>query len=333
MTNNSNFKIDNFKQVIFLGEHECLNDLIKINKKFNLKSEIITSPVQSQILKKNKIKFKAFKVLDNKFEKYILRKYKIDETLFLSIRSRWIFKKKQIENFFKFNLINYHPTRLPYFAGGADFSWRIIQNDRIDFITFHLVNEKIDNGDIIHYEKSILPKNCKIPLDLQKYTSKKLIYSYEKLINKISKKQKFNFNSQNNHIGKYYPRIYSKLNSWIDWSMNSVKLERFMNAFDDPYDGAQTFIRKTKVKIKKITLHSGETPNHPFMSGLVTRHDGNWLVVSSADENSFLIEEVLNDKNRNIINNIKVGDRFFTPKNKLDDSKSDRIKFGPMGLI
>ena len=49
MTNNSNFKIDNFKQVIFLGEHECLNDLIKINKKFNLKSEIITSPVQSQI--------------------------------------------------------------------------------------------------------------------------------------------------------------------------------------------------------------------------------------------------------------------------------------------
>ena len=69
------------------------------------------------------------------------------------------------------------------------------------------------------------------------------------------------------------------------------------------------------------------------MAGLVTRHDGNWLVVSSADENSFLIEEVLNDKNRNIINDIKVGDRFFTPKNKLEESKSNRVKFGPMGLI
>ena len=333
MTNNSNFKIDNFKQVIFLGEHECLNDLIKINKKFNLKSEIITSPVQSQILKKNKIKFKAFKVLDNKFEKYILRKYKIDETLFLSIRSRWIFKKKKIENFFKFNLINYHPTRLPYFGGAADFSWRIIQNDRIDAVTFHLVNEKIDAGDIIYFDKSILPKNCKIPLDLQKYTSKQLVYCYEKLINKIVKKLKFNFVSQNPNLGKYFPRIYSKLNSWIDWNMDSAKLERFINAFDDPYDGSQTFLGKIKVKIKKITLHSGETPNHPFMAGLVTRHDGNWLVVSSADENSFLIEEVLNDKNRNIINDIKVGDRFFTPKNKLEESKSNRVKFGPMGLI
>ena len=33
---------------------------------------------------------------------------------------------KDIEKFFRNNLINYHPSRLPIYSGGADVSWRIM---------------------------------------------------------------------------------------------------------------------------------------------------------------------------------------------------------------
>ena len=54
------------------------------------------------------------------------------------------FEKKLIKSFFKNNLINYHPTRLPLDAGSAGFSWQIMRGDRIHNQLFHLVDETID---------------------------------------------------------------------------------------------------------------------------------------------------------------------------------------------
>ena len=42
----------------------------------------------------------------------------------------FIFEKKIIE-FFKDNLINYFPSRLPYDQGRGGFSWHILREDRI----------------------------------------------------------------------------------------------------------------------------------------------------------------------------------------------------------
>ena len=37
--------------------------------------------------------------------------------------------------------------------------------------------------------------------------------------------------------------------------------------------GAMTMIKGQKVFIKNVHLHGGETNNHPFMTGLISRHD------------------------------------------------------------
>ena len=108
------FYINKLKNVVFLGEHNCLEQFIKINKSLNLKTKIITSPDQSRLINK-KIGFEIFKNLNRDFEKFIAKNFNIEETLFLSIRSRWIFRKEKIKDFFKFNLINYHPSRLPMY--------------------------------------------------------------------------------------------------------------------------------------------------------------------------------------------------------------------------
>ena len=75
----------------------------------------------------------------------------------------------------------------------------------------------------------------------------------------------------------YYPRLNSKKDSWIDWNMNSKELERFIDAFDDPYFGAKTKINNKIVKLKKVQLHGGEVIPHNFMSGLIIRNDKNWF--------------------------------------------------------
>ena len=68
------------------------------------------------------------------------------------------------------------------------------------------------------------------------------------------------------------------------------------------------------------------------MSGIISRHDKNWLVVCTASKHMLLIEEVNNSKGENIISKIKVGDRFFTPTEKLDQARAKRIYYNSFGL-
>ena len=68
------------------------------------------------------------------------------------------------------------------------------------------------------------------------------------------------------------------------------------------------------------------------MTGLISRHDGDWLIVSTVDKYSLIIE-VINDVNgKNILKRLKAGDRFFTPQKNLESAKSVRIKYGTRGL-
>ena len=94
MIKSNSFYIKNLKNVVFIGEHGSLKELVKINKSLKLNSKIITSNDQSNSIKNQKLNFKIFDSLDKSFQNYIKKEFKIDETFFLSIRSRWIFKKR-----------------------------------------------------------------------------------------------------------------------------------------------------------------------------------------------------------------------------------------------
>lgn len=333
MIKSNSFYIKNLKNVVFIGEHGSLKELLKINKLLKLNSKIITSKDQRESLINQKLNFKIFNNLDKSFQNFIKKEFKIDETLFLSIRSRWIFKKKDIEKFFLNNLINYHPSRLPIYSGGADVSWRIMTGDRIDCQVFHLVDENIDTGSIITYKNSVLPENYTKPKHLIDYSNKKIIDLYKEFITKIKKKKKFKLQKQNEYLSKYHPRLYTKINGWIDWSFNSDKLIRFINAFETPYQGASTSYKNRRVFLKDVQIHGGEISNHPYMSGLVIRKEKDWIVVSTSDENFLIIKSVLNEKGKNIISKIKVGNRFITSSEDIIKSKKFRPKIGPKGLI
>ena len=65
------------------------------------------------------------------------------------------------------------------------------------------------------------------------------------------------------------------------------------------------------------------------MTGIVSRHDKDWITVSTSGKHMLLIETVLNKKNKNIIDEIKEGDRFFTPYNLIENSKIESTTYKP----
>ena len=84
--------------------------------------------------------------------------------------------------------------------------------------------------------------------------------------------------------------------------------------------------------IKKCQLHGGEARNHPFMAGIVTRHDKDWIVVRTSGKHTLLEQEVFNQKGKNILSQIKPGDRFFTPAVELEKAKNKRIIYSSKGI-
>ena len=331
MLNYQKFLIKDFKNVVFLGYSKSFSEMKQINSNLNIKTYIITSPDQ----KKSFIStdgVHVFKKIDKKFNDFIKQKINVNETLFVSIGCRWIFSKKIINNLFNNNLVNFHGTRLPYDQGGGDISWKILRNDRIDNQLVHLMDSGIDTGPILMNESSLIPHECKIPIDFKNYYNAKQIIFYKKFITKLKNGDSLSLKHQVNYIGRYNPRLNTDISGWINWNTSSIHLSRFINAFDEPYQGASTFVNGKKIRIKGATLHGGDTSNHPFMTGIISRHDKNWLVVSTTDQNMILIEKVINEKNKNIMTDLKPGDRFYTPSKNIDYTFSKIIKYNSLGL-
>jgi methionyl-tRNA formyltransferase len=329
------FFIKKLKTIIFLGQSENFKELLKINQKLGIKTIIITSEHQAKLINKKEINYLIFNKLDENFNKFINKKTNINETLFISLGARYIFKKNTINKFFKNHLVNFHGTRLPLDAGGGNCSWKIMREDRIDNQLCHLIDEGVDTGPILFNKTSLVPKNCSIPIDFENYILKKFLEFYKEFLKKLINNYEFELKPQINYLGRYNPRLNAEKDGLIDWSLDSYDLINFINAFDDPFKGASTYLNNGnfgKLFLKKTHLHGGDSSNHPYMSGIVSRHDKDWIVVSTSSKHMLLIERVLDVKGRNILEKIKVGDRFFTPHNELELSKKNKTVYNSKGL-
>ncbi|MDC0043749.1 formyltransferase family protein [Candidatus Pelagibacter sp.] len=312
------FKSD-FNNIVIFGYSENFINLLKINKNNKIKTIIITTPEN-----KKKINFKSSviftKNFDNKVINQLKRKIDFKKTLFISLGSRWIFNNNQIKEF-DYQLINIHSSMLPFDKGGGGYSWRILRNDRIYSSTIHLVSDKIDEGMIIDQDFDLFPDTAKIPKDYIEFTNKKFIKQYLNFITNLKKGKKFTMIKNPDLFGDYYPRLNTKINGWINWSWKPIELERFINAFDEPYEGAKTFLYDEEVYLTDVRLSSFFKHNHSFVNGIVTNKFKNFIIVQCGEGSSLLIKSVKNTKGLNINKKIKLGDRFYTPEKKLDLSK------------
>ena len=328
------------KNVLLLGGGDLLRKIALSVSKKNIEVKVITAPRHAneiingislkEFLRKNKIEFIEIKELTKKrITGFVL----ISENTFsLSLGAAWIFKNDIIEKIFNGRLMNLHGSRLPQNRGAGTFSWPILMGNRFGFCQLHLINsEKIDCGQIVDEEEFLYPAICRIPIDYMNYYNSMNLNFINKFIDKHSRhKSKINLLNQQEYFSTYWPRISSDVHSWIDWSMDSSNLEKFICAFDDPYKGAQSMLNGKKCYLKSVCLASQDGKFHPFQSGLIYRKGKSWVCIS-VNDNTLIVEKVLDKQGKNIIDKLKIGDRFTTPPEKLNNAYIERVVLTPTG--
>ena len=209
----------------------------------------------------------------------------------------------------------------------------ILKQNRLDNQLVHVVDKGIDSGPILDNKLSLIPSEFILPFEIDNYRTQNFFKFYKNFLSELKNKKAFIKKEQPRYIGSYNARLNTSINGWIDWSYKSLDLLNFINAFGTPYKGASTMINKKRVFIKGVQLQGCDQVNHPFANGMIIRHDKEWIVISISDHHNLIIEKIIDEKGKNIIEKLKEGDRFFTPSKFLDAAKSERVFYSAKGKI
>ena len=282
---------------------------------------LVTDKITKELklfLKNKNIKYLVVKNITNScLNELDLRK----DDIVISAGSPWIFKENVINKLGK-NFFNIHQSPLPSMRGSVA-SYVILYDIRSFQTCLHKVTPGIDTGNVIYRKNFIIPSSLKLPNEINNFLQLKNIEMLKEFLadrskgNTIDEKQNILFSS-------YNKRLSSKINGWIDWSINVDDLDRFIRAYGEPYGGANTFILNKTVQIENIEKSKNEQARHPEEIGNVLRRFQDYIVVS-VNGGSLYIKTV-SVKKKNIINSIQPGDKFYT-KLKYLDVKNQRVLF------
>ncbi len=126
--------------------------------------------------------------------------------------------------------------------------------------------------------------------------------------------------------------MYTLKQAFIDWSWTQDEIKRFICAFDDPYPGASTYIESRRVFLKGCKIASGGFQSHPFLSGLIYRMIGDAVFVATKSD-AIVIQKVLDAEGKDVVPDLKVGQRFYTPLTSLEDAMCYRAEYDTEGLV
>lgn len=302
-------------------------DVRVFTSKRHLDEKMDDNKTFKQLLKENNINYLESK--DVNMDQTAIE-YLGDGTVGVSFGAAWIFKKEFIDRFGG-RLLNLHATRLPQNRGGGGFSWQILTDNRLGYSVLHQVDPSLDTGDIIMQNEFYYPKTCRIPKDYGELCTDKIIELLDDFLKRVIREEEFHPMKQQEQFSTYWPRLHTKTHGYIDWSLNVNFIERFICAFDDPYDGASTLLYDKRVFLKRVFTDYNDGSFHPFQSGIVYRKRVSSLFVAAIG-GSLIINKVLDADGTDIMAQVKLGDRLYTPQEYLDKSRSFRAIYNPNGL-
>ena len=260
-------------------------------------------------------------IVTNKLTLSDIEELDLKNSLVLSAGSPWVFNEELI-NKFGDNFFNVHQSPLPSMRGSVA-SYVILYDIRAFQTCVHKVESGIDTGNIAYRKSFLIPSSIKVPKAVNDFLQKKNREMIKEFLHAYFEDQLLN-EKQNSFFATYNKRLSSKINGWIDWSMDVDDLDRFIRAYGDPYGGANTFISNVNVQIENIEKSKNEPARHPEEIGIVLRKFQDYVVVSVNGGSIYIKNILLNEKN--IIDKIKAGDRFYTKSKYLDD-KNHRVLF------
>jgi len=257
------------------------------------------------------------------------------ETMGIGFGEDWTFSKKIIDRF-EGKLLDLMGIRLPQYRGGAHYSWQILRKNRMGACNLQLINSEMvqgvfDSGEIIKTKEYLFPVSATKPKDYFDTAIIEEINFLKEFVRELEQNKLFKPIPVPEAYSIYFPRLYTPKHGWINWSWNTDEIFSFINAFDDPYPGASTFLDGEKVKLKDVRVEYSDGPFHPFQFGLVYRRMDRSVFIASK-EGTIIANVVLDSHGKNIVDKIKVGQRFFTCCKKLEEAMTFSAAYGANGL-
>lgn len=168
-------QIAHFKRIIVIGCGIIAGDVLQYvfdnSKKFGYETECVEYGEHElssarRCAEKNSL---PYHIIGNKEDMFRFFVSKADvELLIISAGNFYLFPKELIHNSYV-KIINFHNALLPKYPGRNAVSWAIYENQKVTGITWHYVNENIDEGNII------IQKSCTIEKDVKAYELVKLL--------------------------------------------------------------------------------------------------------------------------------------------------------------
>lgn len=145
----------------------------------------------------------------------------------------------------RYNSLNVHFSLLPKYRGASPVQWALLNGEERTGITIFELDENMDEGDILMQEEvNIFPDENAAELG-----DRLAQRGADLLIKTIAKIEKLKHLKQDHSQATYAPKI-SKEDGRIDWTKNSLYIERQIRAFT-PWPSAFTFFKDIRLKIHK----------------------------------------------------------------------------------
>ncbi len=174
----------------------------------------------------------------------------------------------------KSGCINVHASLLPKYRGAAPIQWAIINGDSATGITTMFMDEGMDTGDILLKREVAIDDdmNSQELFDrLKELGARVLIETLEAL-----EKGTLTRTPQDDSKAVYVPMMTKEM-GLIDWSKSALEIHNLVRGAN-PWPGAYTFYRETRMKVWKTTLlescpvDSRERAMEPELNKLAATH-------------------------------------------------------------
>ncbi len=337
-------KFNRIKKIILFGGSRLLAEFsVYLSNNKGLEFVIFSAPrhlhevvtndglTLQSVLERNRIRY--YKSQDINKDKNLKAEI-TRNTLGISMGAAWVFDKQTVGLFDKNHLLDFMGVYLPQYRGGAHYTWQILHQNKKGCANLQIIQGGIDTfhkGPIVKRAEYKLPSSLKRPADYFGFIVKKEILFLKEFLMGFKSGMNFRINILDEKGSSYYPFLSTARQGFINWSWSGRDIYLFINAFDNPYSGASTYLNGHRVFLKNSRLLSPQEGYHPFTSGVVVRKNKDGIFIATCG-NLLMVRTVLNAKGKDWMNSVVLGDRFFTPSSVLDKAMNFRAIYTSQGL-
>lgn len=216
---------------------------------------------------------------------------KSDISYFFSVVNHTILPKKIIKHIKKFT-INYHDAILPKYAGVNATCWAILNNEIRHGITWHVVNETVDAGEIL--KQAVFPiEGDETALSLNLKCYQYALDSFKQLVKELKDATYVSIAQDLNERSYYGLNKKPVGNGWINWEDCGEQIERYFRAsylgnYINRFCSLKFLLKNTCYIVSKLSLVTEVQSTKP--GTIIKISNKGWTVTTKT--NAIIVREI-----------------------------------------